>query len=60
MGGDHLCLSISLIFKYVNKQDVLIPKIRLKVVYGFLIKRYEHFKFQNSTKERRLPMGITD
>ena len=45
--GDKMGLSNSLIFKYVNKPDVLIPNIGLKVVTGFHIKSYEHFKFQN-------------
>ena len=34
-------------FKYVKKQNVLIPNMVSKVVYGFFIRRYEHFKFQN-------------
>ena len=46
MGGDHLGPSIFLIFKYINKQTVLIPNMVLKVVYGFYIRSYEHFNFQ--------------
>ena len=48
VGGDQKCPSILLIFKYVDKQDVLIPNMVSKVVYGFFIKSYEHFNFQNS------------
>ena len=44
--GDQKCPSIFLKFKYVNKLDVLIPNMVLKVVYGIYIS-YEHFKFQN-------------
>ena len=46
MGGDQKGLQIFLIFKYINKLDVLIPNIVLKVVYGIYIRSYEHFKFQ--------------
>ena len=35
MGGDILHPSIFLIFKYVNKQHVLVPKIGIKVAYVF-------------------------
>ena len=42
--GDQKCPSIFLSFKYVNKQDVLIPNMVSKVVYGFFIRSYEHFK----------------
>ena len=35
MGCDFLPPSIFLIFKYDNKQDVLIPKMGLKVAYVF-------------------------
>ena len=35
VGGDQKGPSIFLIFKYVNKQDVLIPKMVLKVVNDF-------------------------
>ena len=34
VGGDHLGPSIFLIFKYVNKQHVLIPEVDLKVAYA--------------------------
>ena len=47
VGGDQNGTSIFLIFKYINKQTVLIPNMVLKVVYGFYIRSYEHFKFQN-------------
>ena len=47
VGGDHLGPSIFLIFKYITKQTLLIPNMALKVVYGFDIRSYEHFKFQN-------------
>ena len=47
VGGDQKDPSIFLIFKYINKQTVLIPNMVLKVVYGFYIRSYEHFKFQN-------------
>ena len=45
--GDQKCPSIFFKFKYVNKYDLLIPNMVLKVVYGFFIRSYEHFKFQN-------------
>ena len=35
VGGDQKGPLIFLIFKYVNKQDVLIPKMVLKVVNDF-------------------------
>ena len=47
VGGDQKGPSIFLIFKYVNKQDALITNMVSKVVYGFYIKSYGHFKFQN-------------
>ena len=37
MDGDQKCPSIFLICKYVNKQNVLIPNMVSKVVYGFSI-----------------------
>ena len=46
--GDNLPSSIFVKFKYVNKRDELIPNMVSKVVYGFSIRSYEHFKFQNS------------
>ena len=46
--GDQKCPLIFFVFKYVNKYDVLIPNMVSKVVYGFFIRSYEHFKFQNS------------
>ena len=36
MDGDQKCPSIFLIFKYINKKNVLIPNMVLKIVYGFL------------------------
>ena len=45
--GDQKCPLIFFIFKYINKQTVLIPNMVSKVVYGFYIRSYEHFKFQN-------------
>ena len=47
MGGDQKGPSIFLIFKYVNKQDALIPNLASKVVYDNKIKSYEQFKFEN-------------
>ena len=44
VGGDQKGPSIFLIFKYINKQDVLIPHIISILDYGFCIKRYEHFE----------------
>ena len=38
---------IFFIFNYINKQIVLIPNMMLKNAYGFYIRSYEHFKFQN-------------
>ena len=35
MGGDQKGLLIFLIFKYINKQDVLIPNIASKVVHSY-------------------------
>ena len=46
-GRDIKGLSNSHFFKYVNKQDELIPNIRLKVIRGFYTKTCEHLKFQN-------------
>ena len=48
VGCDILPPSIFLIFKYDNKQDVLIPKLCLKVAYAYQIKSYEHFKLKIS------------
>ena len=44
--GDQKGLLIFLIFKYINEGDVLIPNMVFKVIYGFYIRSYEHFKFQ--------------
>ena len=46
--GDKMGLSNAFIFKYVNKQDALIPNMVSKVVYGFFIKSYEQINFQKS------------
>ena len=43
IGGDQKVPSILLIFKYVNKQNVLIPNMVSKLVYVFLIKSYDPF-----------------
>ena len=47
MDGDQKCPSIFFKLKYVNKYDLLIPNMVLKVVYGIYIRSCEHFKFQN-------------
>ena len=47
VGGNQKGLSIFLIFTYINKLILLIPNMVLKVVYGFYLRSYEHFKFQN-------------
>ena len=47
MGGDQKGLSNFLILKYINERDVFIPNMVLKVVYGFYIRSYEYFKYQN-------------
>ena len=52
VGGDQKCPSIFFIFKYVNKFDALIPKMVSKVVYGFFIKSYEHFKISKPDNRR--------
>ena len=43
VGGDQKGPPILLNFKYVNKQDALIPNLASKVVYGNQIKSYEQF-----------------
>ena len=43
VGGNQKGPSIFLIFKYVNKQDVLIPNIALILAYGLSIKSYKNF-----------------
>ena len=45
MGGDFLPPSILLIFRYVNKLDVLVTNMALKLVNGFYIKSCEQLKF---------------
>ena len=45
--GNNLGLLIFLKIGYNNKQDVLIPNMASKVVYGYQIKSYEQFKFEN-------------
>ena len=47
MGGDQKGLSIFLIFTNINERVLLVPNMVLKVVYGFYLRSYEHFKFQN-------------
>ena len=37
--GDQKCPSIFFKFKYVNKYDLLIPNMVLKVVYGFFYQK---------------------
>ena len=59
MDGDQKGPSIFLIFQYVNKSGELIPKMVSKVVYGFSIKSYEHFKFQNFDNQERFPSEKT-
>ena len=46
--------SIFFVFTYINKKNVLIPNMVLKVVYGFFIRSYEHFKFQNSASQIKI------
>ena len=46
MGGNQKGPLILLIFTYVNKEHLLILNMLSKVVYVFLIKSYEFFKFQ--------------
>ena len=48
VGGDQKGPSIFLNFGYINKQDVLIPNMVSKIVYGFFIKSYEHFTFKKT------------
>ena len=38
---------IPFFFKYINQLNVPISKNVLKVVYGFYIRSYQYFKFQN-------------
>ena len=38
--GDQKCPLIFFIFKYINKQTVLIPNMVSKVVYDYFIRRY--------------------
>ena len=45
LGGYQKGPSILLSFKNIKKQDVLIPNMVLKVIYGFYKGSYEHFKF---------------
>ena len=46
VGGDEKGPSIFLHIGCSNKQDVLIPNLASKIVYGFLIKSYEQIKFE--------------
>ena len=45
-GGDQKVPSIFLKIGHSNKQDVLIPNLVSKIVYGFKIKSYEQIKFE--------------
>ena len=47
LDGDQKGPSILFIFEYVKKQNVLILNMVSKIVYGFYIKKYKHFNFQN-------------
>ena len=47
VGGDFFGPLIFLKIGYINKQDVVIPDLASKVVYGNHIKSYEHSKFEN-------------
>ena len=47
VGGDQNDLSNFLILKYINERDVRIQNMVLKVLSGFYIRSYEHFKSQN-------------
>ena len=42
-----IMISASKPYPMLNKQSVLILNMDLKVVYGFYLRSYEHFKFQN-------------
>ena len=46
VGCDFLPPSILLIFMYVNKLDVLVTNMALKLVNGFYIKSYDQLKFE--------------
>ena len=46
VGGDQNGPSIFFQFKYIKKQDALIPNLASKIVYGSQIKSYEHFFFE--------------
>ena len=47
VGCDQKGLSIFLISTYINKRILLISNMVLKLVYGFYLRSYEYFKFQN-------------
>ena len=46
VGGDFLPPSILLINRYVNKLDVLVTNMVLKLVNGFYIKSYDQLKLE--------------
>ena len=48
VSGDQKGPSIFLIFRYIDKQCLVITNMVSKSVYGFFIKSYEHFTFRNS------------
>ena len=54
MGGDQKGPSIFLIFKYINKQNVLILNMVIKNVLRLSFRSYEHFKFQNSASQSKI------
>ena len=55
MGCDQKGPSILLKFKYSNKHDALIPNLASNIVYGYQIKSYEHFNFENLEFEGPIP-----
>ena len=57
MGGDQKGLSIFFIFEYINGKNVLILNMASKVVYGFFVRSYDHFKFQSSEIKSDFPSG---
>ena len=50
MDGGKKGPSIFFVFNYIDKKNVLIPNMVLKVVYGFYIRSYNHFKFSSKNK----------
>ena len=47
LGGGQKGPLIFLIFKYVSKQDALIPNLASKMVYDNYIKSYEQLEYKN-------------